>query len=95
MVLSKQGKYKESLDCDKIIIKKLDKTFEKSYPRMIDHYLKLNNFNLARYHYSLMKAYCPSDSLTRYKDIIEKIESEIGKKDTNVNGLLQLKSLLK
>lgn len=90
-VLTKQKKTRESLECDKIIIKKLDKSFAKSYARMINSYLLLNNFNLARYHYDLMKQYVSKEEISKIPEITSKIEAEIYQKDAM---FLQMREVL-
>lgn len=95
MCLSKQNKIKESMECDKIIIKKLDKTFAKSYARLINHNLQLGKFNMARYHYDLMKLNVDKEMMNKFPEIITKIQKEIEKHDEMANGLLQLRDILK
>lgn len=92
MVLTKQKKTKESLECDKIIIKKMDKSFGKSYARMIKSYLLLNNFNLARYHYDLMKQYVSKEIIEKFPEIISEIETMINEKD---GSLLKFREAVK
>lgn len=95
MCLSKQNKIKESMECDKIIIKKLDKTFAKSYARLINNNLQLGKFNMARYHYDLMKINVDKEMMDKFPEVIPKIQKEIEKHDEMANGLLQLRDVLK
>lgn len=95
MCLAKQNKIKESMECDKIIIKKLDKKFAKSYARLISHNLQLGKFNMARYHYDLMNLYVDKEMMNKFPEIIPKIQKEIEKHDEMANGLLQLREVLK
>ena len=51
--LFKQYKVTEGMKYDRIIIKKLDKSFAKSYARLIDGYLQSDKISMAYYHYDL------------------------------------------
>lgn len=95
MTLQKENKIKESMECDKIIIKKIDTSFAKSYARLIDNNLRLDRFNMARYHYDLMKQYVKKDMIDKFPEIISKVEKEIDKHDEMAKGLLMLKDVLK
>lgn len=95
MTLQKENKIKESMECDKIIIKKIDTTFAKSYARLIDDNLRMDRFNMARYHYDLMKQHVSQDMISKFPEIIQKVEKEIDKHDEMAKGLLMLKDALK
>ena len=95
MTLQKENKIKESMECDKIIIKKIDITFAKSYARLIDNNLRMDRFNMARYHYDLMKQHVSQDMISKFPEIIQKVEKEIDKHDEMAKGLLMLKDALK
>ena len=95
MTLQKENKIKESMECDKIIIKKIDTTFAKSYARLIDNNLRMDRFNMARYHYDLMKQHVSQDMISKFPEIIQKVEREIDKHDEMAKGLLMLKDALK
>ena len=95
MTLQKENKIKESMECDKIIIKKIDTTFAKSYARLIDNNLRMDRFNMARYHYDLMKQHVSQDMISKFPEIIQKVEKEIEKHDEMAKGLLMLKDALK
>lgn len=95
MTLQKENKIKESMECDKIIIKKIDTTFAKSYARLIDNNLRMDRFNMARYHYDLMKQHVSQDMISKFPEIIQKVEKEIDKHDEMAKGLLMLKDALK
>ena len=95
MTLQKENKIKESMECDKIIIKKIDTTFAKSYARLIDNNLRMDRFNMARYHYDLMKQHVSQDMVSKFPEIIQKVEKEIDKHDEMAKGLLMLKDALK
>ncbi len=95
MTLQKENKIKESMECDKIIIKKIDTTFAKSYARLIDNNLRMDRFNMARYHYDLMKKHVSQDMISKFPEIIQKVEKEIDKHDEMAKGLLMLKDALK
>ena len=95
MTLQKENKIKESMECDKIIIKKIDPTFAKSYARLIDNNLRMDRFNMARYHYDLMKQHVSQDMISKFPEIIQKVEKEIEKHDEMAKGLLMLKDALK
>ena len=47
--LKKQYKISEGMKYDRIIIKKLDKSFAKSYARLIEGYMDLDKMSMARY----------------------------------------------
>ena len=95
MTLQKENKIKESMECDKIIIKKIDTTFAKSYARLIDNNLRMDRFNMARYHYDLMNQHVSQDMISKFPEIIQKVEKEIDKHDEMAKGLLMLKDALK
>ena len=95
MTLQKENKIKESMEYDKIIIKKIDTTFAKSYARLIDNNLRMDRFNMARYHYDLMKQHVSQDMISKFPEIIQKVEKEIDKHDEMAKGLLMLKDALK
>lgn len=95
MTLQKENKIKESMECDRIIIKKIDTTFAKSYARLIDNNLRMDRFNMARYHYDLMKQHVSQDMISKFPEIIQKVEKEIDKHDEMAKGLLMLKDALK
>ena len=95
MTLQKENKIKESMECDKIIIKKIDTTFAKSYARLIDNNLRMDRFNMARYHYDLMKQHVSQEMISKFPEIIQKVEKEIDKHDEMAKGLLMLKDALK
>ena len=92
IALRKQNKLEEARKIDLLIIKNLDKTFCKSYGRLISEYLNSNNFTLARYYYSLMKKYCDEKDLVPFQGIISQIEEEIEKRDAFTNQFSALKS---
>ena len=95
MTLQKENKIKESMEYDKIIIKKIDTTFAKSYARLIDNNLRMDRFNMARYHYDLMKQHVSQDMISKFPEIIQKVVKEIDKHDEMAKGLLMLKDALK
>ena len=92
IALRKQNKLEEARKIDLLIIKNLDKTFCKSYGRLISEYLNSNNFTLARYYYSLMKKYCDEKDLVPFQGIISQIEEEIEKRDAFTHQFSALKS---
>ncbi len=93
--LFKQYKVNEGMKYDRIIIKKLDNTFAKSYARLIDGYLQNNNINMARYHYDLMKKYVDEETINKCSNVINKLKEKIKDKDQNIEGLLMMKDLFK
>lgn len=92
IALRKQNKKEEARKIDLLIIKNLDKTFCKSYGRLISEYLNADNFTLARYYYSLMKKYCNEKDFGPFQGIISQIEEEISKRDAFANQFNTLKS---
>ena len=92
--LKKQYKISEGMKYDRIIIKKLDKTFAKSYARLIEGYIDLDKISMARYHYDLMKQYVDKETIDKCSEVIDKLERKINVIDQNVDGLLMLKNLI-
>ena len=86
MVYHRRREYNSAVKYDRKVIA-LDKLFDKSYARLIDSYMKMDNFNLARYFYSLMKSTFSEQTLKRYEDIITNIEKQIEEKDSYINSL--------
>ena len=93
--LFKQYKVNEGMKYDRIIIKKLDKSFAKSYARLIDGYLQNNNLNMARYHYDLMKQFVDEETINKCSYIIDKLKNELKNKEQNVESLLMMRDLFK
>ena len=50
---------------------------------------------MARYHYDLMKQHVSQDMISKFPEIIQKVEKEIDKHDEMAKGLLMLKDALK
>ena len=92
MVCYKEKNYTESVKYDRRVIA-MDKLFHKSYARLIDSYLTLNNFTLARYFYSLMKNIFSEEIMTLYENILNKIKKEIEEKDSYINNLKNIFSV--
>ncbi len=78
---------------DRIIIKKLDKTFAKSYARLIEGYLDHDKISMARYHYDLMKANVDQETIDKCSEVINKLKEKVKTKDQEVDSLMMLKSL--
>ena len=93
--LKKQYKITESMKYDRIIIKKLDKKFAKSYARLINAYLDENNIACARYHYSIMQDNCSKEDINKFPEVIKRIDSEIKEKDSFVQSIQAMKNLFK
>ena len=91
--LFKQYKVTEGMKYDRIIIKKLDKTFAKSYARLIDGYLQSDKISMANYHYDLMKQYVDAETIKKCSDVIKKLEEKVKSKDQSVESLLMLRNL--
>ena len=91
--LFKQYKVTEGMKYDRIIIKKLDKSFAKSYARLIDGYLQSDKISMANYHYDLMKQYVDEETINKCSEIINKLKEKVKTKDQGVNSLLMMKSL--
>ena len=94
MCLFKQNKYEEGMKYDRIIIKKLDKTFAKSYARLIDGYMKCDKFSMARYHYDLMKKNVDQSMIDKFPEIINKLKDLIKTHDQGAEAMISLKGLL-
>jgi len=91
--LIKQKKIKESKKYDTQIIRDLDKTFSKSYARLINNYLDEKNIYCARYYYSLMVKFCNDDEIEKFSDIIKKLKKEISKNDIFIKELSLMRNL--
>ena len=91
--LKKQYKISEGMKYDRIIIKKLDKTFAKSYARLIEGYLDHDKISMARYHYDLMKANVDQETIDKCSEVINKLKEKVKTKDQEVDSLMMLKSL--
>ena len=92
--LKKQYKISEGMKYDRIIIKKLDKSFAKSYARLIEGYMDLDKMSMARYHYDLMKQYVDKETIDKCAEVINKLEGKLKNKDQEVDSLLMLKNLI-
>ena len=92
--LFKQYKVTEGMKYDRIIIKKLDKTFAKSYARLIDGYLQCDKVKMANYHYDLMKQYVDQETINKCSEIINKLKEKVKKDNQSVDSILMLKSLI-
>ena len=93
LCLKKQYKISEGMKYDRIIIKKLDKSFAKSYARLIEGYLDNDKISMARYHYDLMKANVDQETINKCSDVINKLNEKIKTNDQSVDNLLMLKNL--
>ena len=91
--LFKQYKITEGMKYDRIIIKKLDKTFAKSYARLIDGYLQCDKISMANYHYDLMKQYVDEETIKKCSEVIDKLKEKVKNKDQSVENLLMMKNL--
>ena len=91
--LFKQYKVTEGMKYDRIIIKKLDKTFAKSYARLIDGYLQSDKISMANYHYDLMKQYVDEETIKKCSEVIDKLKEKVKNKDQSVENLLMMKNL--
>ena len=92
--LKKQYKISEGMKYDRIIIKKLDKSFAKSYARLIEGYLDQDKISMARYHYDLMKANVDKETIDKCSEVINKLNEKLKSKDQTVNSFLMLKNLI-
>ena len=95
MCLFKQNKYEEGMKYDRIIIKKLDKTFAKSYARLIDGYMKSNKIPMARYHYDLMKLNVDPSMIDKFPEITNKLKDLIKTNDQQAEMWTSFKDLIK
>ena len=92
--LKKQYKISEGMKYDRIIIKKLDKSFAKSYARLIEGYLDQDKISMARYHYDLMKANVDKETIDKCSEVINKLNEKLQIKDQNIDSLLMIKNML-
>ena len=93
LCLKKQYKISEGMKYDRIIIKKLDKSFAKSYARLIEGYLDNDKISMARYHYDLMKANVDQETINKCSEVIDKLKEKIKANDQGVDSLLMLKNM--
>ena len=93
--LKKQYKITESMKYDRIIIKKLDKKFAKSYARLIEGYIDNDKLSMARYHYDLMKSNVDEETMNKCSEVINKLKEKLKYKDQEVDNFMMLKNLLK
>ena len=93
--LKKQYKISESMKYDRIIIKKLDKKFAKSYARLIEGYIDNDKLSMARYHYDLMKINVDEETINKCSEVINKLKEKLKSKDQDVDSLMMLKNLFK
>ena len=91
--LKKQYKISEGMKYDRIIIKKLDKKFAKSYARLIEGYMDYDKLSMARYHYDLMKANVDQETIDKCSEVINKLKDKLKAKDQEVDNIMMLKSL--
>ena len=91
--LFKQYKVSEGMKYDRIIIKKLDKSFAKSYARLIDGYLQSDKISMANYHYDLMKQYVDEETIKKCSEVIDKLKEKVKNKDQSIESLLMMKNL--
>ena len=91
--LKKQYKITEGMKIDRIIIKKLDKSFAKSYARLIEGYLDHDQIAMARYHYDLMKANVDEETIDKCSEVINKLNEKLKEKDQTVDSLLMFKNM--
>ena len=91
--LFKQYKVTEGMKYDRIIIKKLDKSFAKSYARLIDGYLQSDKISMANYHYDLMKQYVDEETIKKCSEVIDKLKEKVKNKDQSIESLLMMKNL--
>ena len=91
--LKKQYKITESMKYDRIIIKKLDKTFAKSYARLIEGYIENDKLSMARYHYDLMKSNVDEETINKCSEVINKLKENLKNKDQEVDGVMLLKNM--
>jgi hypothetical protein len=91
--LKKQYKISEGMKYDRIIIKKLDKKFAKSYARLIEGYIDNDKLSMARYHYDLMKSNVDEETINKCSEVINKLKEKLKNKDQEVDGLMMLKNM--
>lgn len=93
--LVKQNKGEEAKKYDIEIIRKIDPKFIKSYGRLINTYIDSNQIAVARYHYDMMKKNVPQSEIDKIPEVTSKLEKYVQIKDSEVNGLMALRQLLK
>ena len=93
LCLKKQYKITESMKYDRIIIKKLDKTFAKSYARLIEGYIDNDKLSMAIYHYDLMKSNVDEETMNKCSEVINKLKEKLKSKDQEVDSVMMLKNL--
>lgn len=66
--------FKESAECDKKIIEEMDEKFDKSYARLINSYIEMDNLNLAERYASMLKTNFKPETVKRYDNILKRLE---------------------
>ena len=95
LTLNKLNKRDESMKYDRIIIKKVDKSFGKSYARLILGYLNNNKLAMARYHYDMMKMNVSQDIIDKFPEVTEKLKNTSSESDQMASGMMGLLQMLK
>lgn len=90
----KKEMYKESIDIDLNIIE-LDRKFEKSYGRLIQAYIKLDNIESANYYAKALKSLIGNICYERYKNQYNLLDIKNKKADERLNFLSKKSNLLK
>ena len=93
--LKKQYNISEAMKYDRIIIKKLDPKFAKSYARLIEGYMDYNQLTMARYHYDLMKANVDQETIDMCSEVINKLKEKLKEKDKDLDHIMNLKNIFK
>jgi tetratricopeptide (TPR) repeat protein len=80
LAYSKKHMYKESIEIDRTIIS-MDPKFDKSYARLINSCLETDNIHNANFYANMMKTNFNESTLSKYADILKKLEEGNKKAD--------------
>lgn len=72
----KNLKYRESIETDIYIVTQLDKMWDKSYNRIIQSGIKMDNIMMANFYADTFKSMFNEETITKYKDTFNLLESK-------------------
>jgi len=87
--LFKLNKINESIEIDKFIIENLDNKFDKSYARLINNYLILDQIETALKYKEQLKNIFSQEVILKYNDILENLEKKEKEKNENMMNFMK------
>ena len=82
--LFKLNKINESIEIDKFIIENLDNKFDKSYARLINNYIILDQIEIALKYKEQLKNLFNQEVILKYNDILENLDKKEKEKNENM-----------